>query len=361
VLDDAGAPVSRLVTWQDGRCLEDESFLVDLGRETGHALRTGFGCATLAWMASHRELAPSASSTATIHDLAVSRLCGRARPVTDPTDAASWGLFDLASLQWDEGAVAAAEIPRDLLPEVVPCGAAAGSLSASMAADLGLPEDVPVRAAIGDNQASLLATLSAPGEEVALTLGTGGQASVVVAADEAPARNAPEASYEYRPFPGGRMAVVAASLSAGSAWAWLADTAAAWFESLGAAPPPRDEVFARLNELGLRTQNQYVVSPHFLGERHAPEMRGAVVGLEGPALDLGKLARGLAWGIVGALHEMLPAPALEGRTRVVGSGNALRMNELLRRAAEDVFGLPLAMTEGSEEAARGAALLSRGA
>jgi sedoheptulokinase len=357
VLDQHGDPVSRLVTWQDGRCLEDERFLSDLRRETGRVLRSGFGCATLAWMAGHRELAPSAESAATIHDVAVARLCGAARAVTDPTDAASWGLFDLADLRWDEDAVAAAKVPRSLLPEIVPTGARAGTLCEAMADGLGLAPDIPVYAAIGDNQASLLATLRAPHEDVALTLGTGGQVSVVVETTSVPALETTEVPYEYRPFPGGRMIAVAASLSAGSAWAWLADTAAAWFESLGASPPPREEVFARLNELGLRTQNQYVVSPHFLGQRHAPEMRGAVVGLGGPALDLGKLARGLAWGIVGALREMLPDEVLAGRKRVIGSGNALRRNELLRRAAEDVFGLPLSMTEGREEAARGAAML----
>ena len=61
-LDAKGETVSRLVTWQDGRCLEDEEFIPGLMRSTGHVLRTGYGCATLAWMASHGEVPEGAAS-----------------------------------------------------------------------------------------------------------------------------------------------------------------------------------------------------------------------------------------------------------------------------------------------------------
>ena len=43
---------------------------------------------------------------------------------------------------------------------------------------------------------------------------------------------------------------------------------------------------------------------------------------------------------------------------MMGSGNALARNELLRRAAEEIFGLPLVMKGMREEAAAGAALLA---
>jgi sugar (pentulose or hexulose) kinase len=53
---------------------------------------------------------------------------------------------------------------------------------------------------------------------------------------------------------------------------------------------------------------------------------------------------------------MLRAEMLSGKTRLVGSGNALRRSALLRAMAEQTFGLPLSVPEGREEAARGAAL-----
>ena len=356
LLDAAGRPVSPLFTWQDGRCLEEPGFLDRLGARTGYALRTGFGCATLAWLAAHRAVPAAAVSACTVHDWVVARLCGRPRAVTDPTDAASWGLFDLDSLDWDRRAAEAAGIEPSLLPEVVPCGASAGRLATESARAFGLPAGVSVTAAIGDNQASLLATLRDPERELALTLGTGGQLSAVLAAG-AP-RPAATVRFEYRPYPGGRRLAVAAALCGGAAWAWLADSVESWARDMGLAAPPRAEVFGRLNALGLAADTAIDVSPVFAGERFDPGLRGAIGGLGVGGLPLGPLARGLARGIVANLRAMLPEELLAGRRVVVGSGNALRRNELLRRMAEDVFGLPLQLPESREEAAAGAAILA---
>lgn len=359
VLDAAGAPLGPLVTWQDGRCLAPgETLLADLAARTGYTLRSGFGGATLAWLAAHGAWPRGATAAATIHDLLVARLCGCARPVTDPTDAASWGLFDLRALAWDARAARAAGIPAGVLPEVRPCGSRAGEVSPAMADRLGVPAGAPVAVAVGDNQASLVATLRDPDHDLALTLGTGGQVSAVLPAGAAVDPGGPAPTFEYRPYCGGRWAVVAASLCGGAAWAWLADTAEAWARDLGLAVPPRDALFARLSDLGLAAADGPAVRPHFLGERHAPQVRGSIEGLGLAALGLGPLARGLARGIAGNLRDMLPPAVLEGRTRIVGSGNALRRSPLLRQMAADVFGLPLEMTEGREEAALGAALLA---
>jgi sedoheptulokinase len=99
-----------------------------------------------------------------------------------------------------------------------------------------------------------------------------------------------------------------------------------------------------------------VVTPHFLGERHAPALRGTIARLGPDALSLGSLARGLAHGIAANLRDMLPPQVLAGRRQLVGSGNALRRNALLRVMVEEVFGLPLVMSNSREEAALGAAL-----
>ncbi len=44
--------------------------------------------------------------------------------------------------------------------------------------------------------------------------------------------------------------------------------------------------------------------------------------------------------------------------RLVGSGNAIRLNPALRRAFERRFGMPMAVPAHREEAAYGAALLA---
>jgi sedoheptulokinase len=358
VLDAAGRPLTPLINWQDQRCLESAAFLPRLSARTGHALRTGYGCATLAWFAASRSLPRNATSAATIQDLAVAILCGAERPVTDPTDAASWGFFDAEHSRWDAAAAKSARIPAGLLPEVVPCGTVAGALCAAEAKALGIPEGIPVAAAIGDNQASLLATLGDPVADLGLTLGTGAQVSAVMAAGPARRAAADCATCECRPFPGGRTAVVAASLCGGAAWAWLVDAALAWMRDLGVKSPSRDRAFAMLNDLGMASRDAVEVHPHFLGERHDPALTGRMLGLTMDNFRLGAVARGLARGIVRNLRGMLPAAALRGRRRVVGSGNALRRVPLLQAMVREEFGLPLVLSPGREEAATGAARLA---
>lgn len=346
--DAEGRAVSPLVTWQDRRC--DEAFLRKLQEETGYRLSSGFGCATLAWLRARGELPAEAAGACTIHDYLTARLCGLPHPVTDPTDAASWGMFDLRALDWDIDAVERAGIDRRLLPKVRNCGDLAGSVTPKIARRLGIPAAVPVAVAIGDHQASLLATLREPEQELALTLGTGGQLSAVV-----PSFGTAGATYEYRPYPGGRYVITSAGLCGGAAWAWLAVAARAWLRDLDLPCPADDAFYAKLNDLGLAATSELTVHPHFLGERHAPTLRGRIDGIDLQNFTLGSLARGLARGIMTNLRDMLPVDAYAGCARLLGSGNALRRNPLLQRMAEEVFGLPLILTEGQEEGAAGAA------
>lgn len=358
LVDDHGRPVGPLITWQDQRCLEEPDFLVRLRARTGHELRTGYGCATLAWLQQHHALPPTAVTATTIADLAVARLCGLSRPVTEPTNAASWGLFDLDKLAWDWTAVQASGICEPLLPNVVSTGSTAGALAPPLAERLGLRQAIPVAVAIGDNQASLVATLAEPDQELSLTLGTGGQLSVVLPAGEAlrMARGYP--ACECRPYPDRRMALVAASLCGGSAWQWLVESAQAWVAQLGLPIPDEKELFRLLNRLGLESGQELGVHPRFLGQRQAPADRGSITGIDLRNFRLGPLARGLARGIITELREMMPAEALAGRTRVVCSGNALRRNELLREMAAQVLGVPVRIVTCAEEAAVGAAMIA---
>jgi len=356
--DEAGEAITPLITWQDRRVLAGD-FLDELNARVDGVLRAGFGCATLAWLAAGGELPPKAVSAATIADHLVARLVGQARAATDLTHAASWGLVDLETGDWDHSAVEKAGVPIRLLPRVLPCGAEAGTTRGPLADAMGIPLGIRVAVAIGDNQASLLATLDDPERELALTLGTGGQLSAVLPPGSRPPRPGLADPWELRPFPGGRLAVVAAALCGGVAWAWLVDTAGRWMEDLGLAPPSRDELFARLNELAQRAPGTLNVRPTFLGERHAPSRRGRINGIDLESFSLGNLARSLGRGLAANLKTMLPPEVLAGRVRIVGSGNGLRRNPMLRKCVEEVFGIPVDLTSGREEAAVGAALNAR--
>ncbi len=363
LVDAKGRAVTPVFTWQDQRCEQSPGFLADLGARTGRRLSTGFGPATMAWLIARDAVPAGAVAAATITDLLVQRLCALPLPVTDTTQAASWGFLDLQRLSWDEDAIATSRVPRRFFPQVLPCGAQAGRLAAGPAQELGLPAGTPVAVSIGDNQASIVAALSQPQRQVLLTLGTGGQLSAVLPAGTRVEATVAPASWEYRPYMGGLYAAVAASLAGGSAWKWLAGLCASWMRDLGTTPPDEAAVYDRLNSLGADAAAAgagagLIVSPSFLAERHDPSLRGRIEGIDPSNMSLGSLAWALAQGIVGNLRDMMPSGSLRGRAAVVGTGNALRRNPLLRAAAEAVFGLPLIMPESREEAAVGAALVA---
>lgn len=386
LVDHQNQPVSPLITWQDQRVLADDFFAV-LQDRLNKWIFVGYGLVTLAYLCAKKLLPSHAACGSTIHAWLASRMCGMDRPVLDPTDAHSWGMMDgLLEDQWDRSEISLAGIPQDILPDIVSTGKHIGILTDKMAAEFGLPVGAAIFAALGDNQASLLATLENPQTDLGLTLGTGGQLSAVIQLDKtiiksldqqhfedryqeltgrhpgkAKYRKVISESFEFRPYLGGKQRLaVAALLYGGAAWNWLAETVLQWMADLSASPVPTTELFARLNQMGLNSLSEVLVRPHFLGERFDPDLRGRIEGLDTNPLDLGSLARGVAKGIADSLRIMMPYPFLKKRKRVVASGNALRRNPLLVKAAEEVFGLPVVLSPRTEEAACGAAKIAMG-
>ena len=149
---------------------------------------------------------------------------------------------------------------------------------------------------------------------------------------------------------------MAAALCGGSAWEWLACTTKKWLEELKFTAPPTDVLYEQLNDLGLKAKKSVEVRPHFLGERYDTSLTGSISGINLSNFDLGTLSRGLARGIIENLRDMLPDHSFQHRSRIIGSGNALRRNRLLQVMAEEVFNLPLSLCRLQEEAACGAAL-----
>jgi sedoheptulokinase len=357
LLNEQQQAVMPLITWQDKRCLAD-GYLKDLNQKTGADLHSGFGCASLAWLLKQKQCPSDTHSVCTVQDLLVSQLCALPRPIMDPTHAASWGLFDVQARDWKAASLQASGIPREWLPKVVPCGVPAGVLAWKPLDDFSLPFGIPVITAIGDNQASLLGTVEDPDHELALTLGTGGQLSAVTDMPTESLIPGKNQMFEYRPFLGDQFLAVAASLSGGSAWKWLAQTVEKWLSDLALETPGKDAIYARLNQLGLAATEVLNISPNFLGERYDETLRGAIRGIDLNNFDLGHLSRGLATGIMKNLKTMMSQAVLRNRTGIVCSGNALRQNRLLVEVAEEVFQLPVRLCDRQEEAACGAAILA---
>jgi len=360
-----GEPVTPFVGWQDGR--GDEPLpggavtyaqrARELGRGEGDRLASGMMGVTLYWLREQGFRFAPGMVACLIPDLLVSWLTGEP-PCADPSNADSAGLFDPVARRWRGGLAERLGLPNYLLPPLRSALALAGWLRPELAAELGAAGPVPVTVAIGDNQASYAGSVADPRRDVALTLGTGGQLSA-----HSPAYLA-DAELESRCYLDGGYLVVDAELCGGESYALLAD----FYRAVGRgllgveADIPDGELYERMNRLAAGAPpgaGGVACQPLFAGTRRDPRLRASWSGIGAETLTPAHLTRALLEGLVGRFAESyrrMRALGLGPHGRLVGAGNALRRNPLLRRIAAEAFGLPLALPVHAEEAAYGAAL-----
>ena len=344
-LDENGTPLSPLYTWQDGRgdlpYLDGESYASYLSKKTGYALATGYGCVTHFYNQENGLVPEGAVVFSTIHDYIAMRLSGLTRPVTDPTDAASFGLFDVEAGAFDASALKAVGIESSMLPALSD-GVFIGKYQGKIA----------VAAAIGDNQASFLGTTGGKREGMLLNVGTGSQFSAYsdayIAAD----------ALETRPFPGGGYLLVGASLCGGRAYALLEkffrETALMLGVDCARAYDAMDALAAKSEPIS----DPITVTPLFSGTRKDPSLRGSIENLSTENFTPRHLITGMMEGMARELYEMYRSYLASGGTpsTLYGSGNGLRVNPYLQKCFEKLFETPLTLSSAKEEAATGAAL-----
>ena len=343
-LDEAGDPVSPLYIWQDGRgdlpC-GDTTWAGRLSQITGYEVATGYGMVTHYYNLNHGLVPENAAVFCTIHDYLAMKLAGLTRPLTEPTDAASLGLFDGPKGCFDPTALEAAGIDDALVPGLITehC--------------LGVgPLGIPVYAAIGDNQASFLGATGGRTDVLLVNMGTGSQISVY-SPDHIQTK-----TLETRPFPDGGWLLVGASLCGGRAYALLENFFRQTVKMVTGAEDSVYDAMARMLDSGEVTDIP-TVSTLFQGTRKDPTLRGSITGLSTENFTPQHLIHGVMHGMADELYDMYrgyldlggAAPAA-----MIGSGNGLRKNPHLCRIMEKTFGCPLILSENNEEAACGAAI-----
>ena len=119
-----------------------------------------------------------------------------------------------------------------------------------------------------------------------------------------------------------------------------------------------DELYQRILDCAdKKGSTSLKVIPTLWGERHTPDKRGQVNNLTSDNISLGDVSLALCQGLVENLQVMMSKEFLQshGIQRIVGTGSALMKNPVLQKQVEQVFGLPLVLSDSSE-ASVGAAL-----
>lgn len=357
--DANGTPLTPLIDWQDQRGKRTSAsglsyteavreLLGDDLARTGCRPATGYGGVTLYRLAQEGAL-PDHGVALTIQDLLVYQLTGVA--ATDPSDAASWGIFDAqGGTDWLPDIASRLGVPQQMLPPVYPTATASFPVRADMAKTIGLPAELPVAVALGDNQASFLGSVSDYTDSLLINLGTGGQMSVATRSFTSLAQ------LETRPLMPGYWLLVGSSLCGGRAYRLLAE----FYRDIG------QKVFGTTLELPAiyKAMGQLVVpdegpafTPSFAGSRQDPTCRAAVTGLDLGNFTPEHLTNALIQGMVGELvdYYRLAMQAGVSARRVVGAGNCVQRNEAVRQEIVRQTFLPLEISAQKEEAGVGAA------
>lgn len=345
-LNRAGRAVSPLYTWQDGRGnlpYGDSTYAAHLSERTGYPLASGFGLVTH-FINREQGLVPAEAVTfCTIQDYIAMLLTRRETPFLHASNGASFGCFDLTAQAFDRSAMEKAALDESFLTAVT-----------AETAIIGQDDGVPVAAAIGDNQASVLGSLREDGD-ILVNIGTGSQVSAV---ESTPS---PFPAGAVRPYVEGKFLLAGSPLCGGRAYALLHRFFARCVERFGG--DGRD-VYDVMNHMAAEQPDAHtlIVDPRFCGTRNDPALRGEVSSISEDNFTPEQLTRGVLWGMVDELHELyrqmpLSAPAVG----LVGSGNGIRKNPVLRQYLEEQFGLRLKLPAHREEAAFGAAVFAAAA
>ncbi len=348
-VDDSGNAASPLYTWQDGRGdlpFQDGTYASSLSLALGRPVSTGMGSVTHFFNVKNAQVPSSASCLCTIADYAAMKLAGARRPVMDATNAASLGAFDPVRLGFDRAAISRAGMDAGIFPEVRTDYAAIGEARPG----------VPVFPGIGDNQGSFIGSVQDSATTVLVNVGTSGQISLFMESWRE------IAGIDLRPLPFGGYIGVGAALCGGRAYAVLRE----FFRRTVRAFTGRDDPlpWEALNALAEEAEGEtdaLVVDTRFSGTRMTPSVRGGITNVGLSNFTPAQLARGVREGIVSELLDFygLFSDAERARTgRLVGSGNAVRMNPALRRSFESRFGMKLSVPRHREETSFGAALVA---
>jgi gluconokinase len=355
-VDEAGEPISRVLTWMDRRShaiadgWRSDGSALELYRETGAPMHPMLPIAKLRWLAENdADLFRRAHMFVGLKELFTHRWTGEW--LIDWGLAGATGMFALASRTWNERALELARIDASRLSAPAAPSTARTKLHAAIAHELGVGEDTAVVLASSDGALANIGTGTGAGD-VAVTLGTSGAVRTLntqpVLDDRARTFCYPADDTTY--VVGGPTSSAGASLD--------------WIFALLLDELPKEKRFQRAVDLAAQIApgaGGCSVLPFFAGER-APywnaSLRGSFAGLD-LAHDRRAILRaafeGVVFGVY-AVYEVL-RERLANAERLLLSGG-LTKSPLVRAMIADVFGAAAVQPHQEEASAFGAALLA---
>ena len=355
----SGRPVHRAIVWQSRQTEEICRRLVREGHERTLRNRTGlvvdayFSATKIRWILDRypeaRALAENGDVVfGTVDTWLLWKLTGGAVHATDPTNASRTLLYNIRKRSWDPKLLGILDIPRAMLPEVLPSSGVFGETVAQG----GLPAGVPVAGIAGDQQAALYGQCCWDPGMAKNTYGTGSFILMNMGSTHTTSSSGLLTTLACRVDGTPCFALEGSVFIAGAAVQWLRDEL-----GLIATAAETDAIARSVPDTG----GVYVV-PAFAG-LGAPwwdmEARGAVVGLtrgSGRAHLVRATLESLAYqtrDVIDAMNADSGVPITE--LTVDGGASA---NDFLMQFQADILGVPVNRPASLETTATGAAFLA---
>ena len=351
-----GRPIANAIVWQDRRTAPMCDELRAAGKAATFAAKTGlvldayFSGTKLRWLLDH---VPGARAQAAKGELAFGTIDtwllwhltnGRVH-ATDPSNASRTLLFDIHSGEWDDELLALLDIPREVLPAVVPSSGVCGKTSIDGVA-------VPIGGIAGDQQAALFGQACLEPGLAKNTYGTGCFLLLNTGTKAVASRNNLVTTVAWKRDGRLEYALEGSVFIAGAVVQWLRDGLqiirnAGDIEALAASAPDNGGVYFVPAFTGLG-------APHW--DAYA---RGAMFGLTRGATRA-HLARAALESIAFQSADVLDAMQKDAgltltELRVDGGATA---NNLLMQFQADLLGVPVVRPKVLETTALGAAYLA---
>ena len=158
-----GRPLHNAIVWQCRRtasaceAMRKKGLGPGIHQKTGLVLDAYFSASKIQWLLDHvpgaRKKAQQGDVLAgTIDSWIIWNLSGRQAHVTDSSNASRTMLFNIKTLSWDDGLCRLFDIPKKILPKVVPSSAVSAHTDKKITG-----REIPIAGVIGDQQAASFA------------------------------------------------------------------------------------------------------------------------------------------------------------------------------------------------------------
>ena len=176
----SGEPLNNAIVWQCRRTTDFCESLRSAGheklvkRKSGLVLDPYFSGSKYRWLLQNtpgmaRALKSGRVAAGTIDSFLIWKLTGGAAHVTDVSNASRTSLMNLKTGNWDAQLLDLFEVPRGILPRIVPSSAILGRTRGVP----GLPDGIPISGVAGDQQAALFGQACFGVGDAKCTFGTG--------------------------------------------------------------------------------------------------------------------------------------------------------------------------------------------